>query len=332
MDFGDSHLRVFDNSGNFVAEMGGEGQGPTEFGGLATVLTSTGDYVVVSDRSNSRLSFWSLDGEHLRNTRMTAGYGPIRGYDELYGFDDGTFAGAFTERRHPIDPGPAGSTDIFWVFERLGSNGEVLARYVTAPRFDGHGNVGGRQRTLPALSATPRMAATRDGDVYVTAADKYQVLAFARDGTLRWALRVDWQNAPYPDSEADRAVDAIEAMARAMGGEASVDRSSIVLPEHAPAISQLRVDDAGRVYVFPWVRRWAGPNENLDDWRPVDVYTRDGQHLFNGQIQARFAIHDDQSPAWMGVHEGSVRGLVTNPETIELRLASYRLKLPAEQQ
>jgi hypothetical protein len=327
MDFGDARLKVFDDAGHFVMSLGGEGQGPAELGRLSAIVTNAGDYVVVADDLNSRLSFWTLDGHHHSNSRINAGDGSIRRFAELYGFDDGTLAGAFTQRRSP-DPGRVGGVGLFWSFQRLGSDGEVLGQYAEAPTFPAYGNIGGRRRTVPALSAVPRMAATRGGDVYVTAADKYQILALTKEGELRWALRVDWPNAPYPDGEADRAIVAIESMNRAMGKDSSVDRSSMVLPTHAPAISQLRVDEEGRIYVFPWVQRWSGPEEDLDALRPVDVYTREGELLFNGQIAARFAIHDDQSPAWMGVHKGSVRGLETNPYTQELRLASYRLKLP----
>ena len=331
MDSGDASLKVFDDTGRFLRSVGGEGQGPAELGRFAAIVTSAGDQVVVSDDSSGRLSFWGLDGQHVGNAPIQVGDGPIRGYAELYGFDDGTFAGAFTEHRSSA-AGGAQHADLFWIFERLRSDGDALGRYAEAPTFPAHGSVGGRPRTVPAVSAVPRMAATRDGDVYVTAADKYQVLAFTREGALRWALRVDWPNAPYPASEADRAVEAIEAMGRALGDDLSVDRSSIVLPDHAPAISQLRVDAAGRLYLFPWVQRWSGPNDDLDAPRPVDVYSRDGELLFNGQIEARFAIHDDQSPAWMGTHENSVRGLETNPDTQELRLVSYRLSLPVWQE
>jgi hypothetical protein len=80
------------------------------------------------------------------------------------------------------------------------------------------------------------------------------------------------------------------------------------------------------------VQRWSGPDEDLDDLRPVDVYSRDGELLFHGQIAARFAIHDDQSPAWMGIREDSVRGLETNPDTKEWRVVSFRLRVPAQQE
>jgi len=330
MDFGDSQLKVFDDAGRFVMSMGGNGQGPAEFGSLARVVTCAGDHVIVSDDSNSRLSFWTLDGHHLHNVRVSAGSGPIRGYAELYGFSDGTFAGAYAERRSSDTRSPLGDLSTVWVFKRFAADGAVLGTYAESPTFHVSANVDGtRRQVFSALAPVPGMAATKNGDIYITSADKYQILAFTKEGELRWALRVDWVNLPYPENEADRAANAIGAMARAIGEGPTIDSSSIFIPSHAPAIAQLRVDEMGRLYVFPWVRRWNASEPDFDEWRPVDVYSREGELLFNGQIAARFAIHDDYSPAWMGVHEGSIRGLEIDPDTQELRLASYRLRLPA---
>src|SRR5690606_206652 len=60
-------IKVFDERGRFITLVGGEGTGPGEFGGIATVHHGAGDTLHILDSSNSRGSVISPSYEFNRS-------------------------------------------------------------------------------------------------------------------------------------------------------------------------------------------------------------------------------------------------------------------------
>lgn len=78
-------VRVLDGRGQVVREMGGYGEGPGEFKDVEA-LALDGEELVVLDRDNGRLTYFSLDGDHLRTIRAPGAYVPSTGYSWLQWF------------------------------------------------------------------------------------------------------------------------------------------------------------------------------------------------------------------------------------------------------
>ena len=73
LDFKAGDVKVFDKNGNFVKTFGKRGQGPGEFSRPYHIFVSRQKEVVIFDIVNRRFSYFSFDGEFIKNV-STAKY------------------------------------------------------------------------------------------------------------------------------------------------------------------------------------------------------------------------------------------------------------------
>lgn len=71
LDFGEKHVKVYNDEGKYIATMGKEGQGPGDILGPANLCITPLNEVMVSDSLNNRLAFFSLEGEFIRSITTT---------------------------------------------------------------------------------------------------------------------------------------------------------------------------------------------------------------------------------------------------------------------
>jgi hypothetical protein len=255
MEHGNLRVQVFDPEGRYVRTLGREGQGPGELQS-PLFITVAGDSVVVIDERNVRMTRWStVDGELLGGDNMAE---PSL---EAQGLADGSLVG-----RHVIfhrEP-------EFWreaSYGRYSTDGAQMEHFITMPM-------------LPSVSisvpySVARIAASPAGDVYITRADRYQVLAFEADGTPRWALRSSLVTAAIPPDILDTA--AAQIRERQPDWERPDN-----WPERMPAIGNMVVDGHGNLYVFHYTFTprdpYTGqPLGEAPDRRAVDVYSPNGE-------------------------------------------------------
>lgn len=119
----------------------------------------------------------------------------------------------------------------------------------------------------------PTFAVTRGGNICLTGGGEYQVLASSVAGEPRWAMRVPWQRRQPTEQEQRRFVEQL-LQADAWGR----NRDLVAALGPWPALSTLRVDGHGHLYVFPTVTQFPGTYGE----RPVDVYSAEGERLFAG--------------------------------------------------
>ena len=108
----------------------------------------------------------------------------------------------------------------------------------------------------------------------------------------------------------------------------NLDASFYDWPENIPAISRLKVDGHGHLWVFPYVHLTpdaaTGAMPTPPDDVPVDVYTRDGDLLFSGLIRS-------DTSAWAGwqtAHGDFVYTMQQRPDNYEMAVFRYRLVEP----
>lgn len=65
-DVKDRKIKVYDAQGNFVRIIGKEGQGPGELGMPSMLQLSPDNKIMIEDATNRKLSFFTLDGEFVR--------------------------------------------------------------------------------------------------------------------------------------------------------------------------------------------------------------------------------------------------------------------------
>jgi hypothetical protein len=314
LDQGNNRIQVFDGAGRYLRTLGREGEGPGEMS-LPIALAVAADRVVLRADRN-RLDIWSVDGPHVDDVMLD------EDLQVLLGMDDG-FVGRRSEWIGEIvmEAPPARR----FTFARYDPDGQEESVYlqIDNPPPPVIGWVGARSEffagallarggMLPAFSL--QQAASRDGTLFVTTSEEYQVHAF---GPRRWALRVAWLRDPVTREAIDAEMATVpEALATATPQE-------LGFPERFKAIAGLQVDGHGHLYVFPYFPPMDAPRprgvERAHEPRPVDVYSADGEHVFSGLIDLA---------AWSGALGDFVYTLRTNPDTEESEVVRYRLVEP----
>lgn len=320
-DAGAQNIKVFDADGAPLAVIGAPGEGPGELSPATPALAVAGERVVLSDAILGRFTLWHRDGT-LADTVVPAAGELVAGQTEdLAGLSDGTFVVAYET--------PTVDTGRLLRFIRLDPAGELLVEYPTVPVEYTRALVAGRPGILPVVRGRGHMALSPAGELYLTPGDEYQILALTAAGEPRWALRSAWPRAPFPDDDIDRAFDAVLGQMRAMGMEAEADHDSVEnLPDELPALSAIKVDGRGRLWVFPYEYWNPGEPDSLGADRPVDVYDANGTRLFTGLMPASFALAAGQGSSWVVAAGDHVYGVEIDPDSFEQRLVRYRLDTP----
>jgi len=79
LDFKESHIRVFDETGRFIRTIGRSGQGPGEIGAAWSISLPHGSKeLAVHDIRNRKLTFFSTDGEYLRSISLRGMIGGLK--------------------------------------------------------------------------------------------------------------------------------------------------------------------------------------------------------------------------------------------------------------
>jgi len=314
-DAGNRNVVTFDAAGNYLRTFGRPGQGPGEIGRGGSIAIVGTDLVHVSQ---NRMNVWAPGGEVLesRNLTFTRSLAPIAGTDA------GVLLGSHTQRddegaryRHVV---------------RLSTDGELEVEYV---ELLDPGPVSFTRQTDTTMVSTsvgvpgpvPTFAASRLAEIYAVAGDEYQVLAFAPDGTVRWALRTTMRRPVLTDARIDEVLRRLAEFRTPAGTlDPRPQRSEVDWPAALPALAggpsthpftaPIRVDGHGHLYVFPSIP---------EDWdrqeRPVDVYSPDGERLFSGMMAIT---------RWNAARDQFVYAVGTDPVTEEYQVIRYQLVEP----
>ena len=300
-ELGNKRVQMFSADGEFVQAIGRTGQGPGEFQ-APFGLFEAGDGFGVIDIQNRRISLFSGDGDFLADHAM--GFSMFSNY--VPSLADGSFVALTREREAQGDQTQA--------VTRYSPQGERLARLFAMPGPPPPDRATAQEPTAQAQymidsSAWPRpdLAATAE-IVYASPGNEYQVLAMTPEGEPLWALRVAWPPPPYAAAQKELR---IAAMSQRFPG---IEVDDFTWPVSEPAITSLRTDGAGRLYVFPNVS--AADVEGIQG-RPVDVYSPQGELLVASMI----------TTSWMSSRDDYLYTFRGDPELDQTVVVRYRLRI-----
>ena len=309
LDAGNHRIQVFDAEGGYLRTMGQEGQGPGEFTSPSNMVVGGGHVILRAE--SRRLSVWTLDGEHVRDTQQT------RLFSGFAGTDDG-YVASYRVRSPAISGDVELPTPLIYaLFDAGGEEHEAYAEFVEPPmttiEVPGGGMIGMSGAPINDLSF--RFVAAPSGQVYATASREYQIHAFGPDP---WALRVAWPRQAVSQNDVDTAM---LRMNRPPLDQ--LEESDFNWPDSFRAIVAHEVDGHGHLYVFPFfapLHAPIGPDEERPEMdRPVDVYSASGEHLFSGMIPVA---------SWYTAQGDFVYTSRVNDLTDEYEVVRYRLAEP----
>lgn len=272
---GTGEIRLFSELGDHLASVGGQGEGPGEFGGLEGIEL-VGDSIFALDSDGRIAVFGPVPGPaHLRT--MSPPY--LRVWS-LHSLGDGTLVVPAVTSEPP--PPAAGIVRAPRALLRLSPDGALL---------DSIGAIAGPEEYTDnvSFSGTPlfprsSLVATRNGRIYYGSADLMEVREFGPDGELLRVLRIP----DYPLELREEVVEAErQARLRTVPGMLRGAVESMPAPATRPAYRDMLVDPTGAI----WLRPHEGITEGGTplDWQVIDA---DGTWLGGVTVPTNVRIWD----------------------------------------
>jgi hypothetical protein len=258
---GTSELRIFDETGRFVRTLGGQGPGPGEFRYIESVVVLPGDSLLTLDMQGRKRAWFGPSGTLARERRLDGSGWPLA---------SGQVFTRFPVRSAQPPLGWYRGQEVFAVLDPESGTVDTLGWF---PMED---NIlvrdGDRVRhLLPPFFRNTWWAIGTDR-VFVGDSDRYEVLVYGLDGTLRQIIRLDRPAEPVTD--ADRvAYETLRRESVEPGARPAIERLLRALEWHRtkPAFGRLYADTENRL--------WAKPHVELRFDAPYDVFDTSGVYL-----------------------------------------------------
>lgn len=281
---GDDELRVFDASGNWLESWGGRGEGPGEFSGLAHVDTWPGDSIIAWWGPGSSISVFDSEGNFGRSLKLETNDEDPMGF---YVFPAAvTAAGSILAGQAP---------DIFdrVRVEIRDAEGRLQSSLGEHPGIETHRvesvSASGRMITMYEVIFGPSVAQVPWGDLVIhTLGDRYEIKAFAEDGTLARIVRRDHAARPPTAEEvADYIDEQVSGYPDDIAAEQRGRYESVPVAENMPAFTSVMVDKVNHL----WVEEYELPGEE----RPGSLWT-----VFDAQGRVQGFV---ETPDGLGIFE-----------------------------
>ena len=275
LDAGAYRVRVYDSTGRHLMDLGGEGDGPSEFR-YPQFLGVVSDTLFVYE-STGDLTWFSPDGQFLRASSDIRHNGGERSRPVIIGILEDRFAVGFRMvgmRDRQLVEGLNREPIQIWRFDLFDSGADSLFSVPGHEEmifFPGSGATGHRPYVFGKMTL---LAASKDW-IYVAPTDEFSVQVFDREGILRRIFRRGDPPRRVTPSDFDRWMEqAIEGRARSPEEEAEMRRTAgeLSIAETMPSFRWIAVDSEGNL----WVEEFEGIGR---DQGRFSVFGSDGAWL-----------------------------------------------------
>jgi len=286
LDAGSYRVRVYDSSGRHLMDLGGEGDGPSEFR-FPQFLGQVSDTLFVYEHVGGDLTWFSPDGQFLRasnDIRQTAGE---RSTPVMLGFLEDRFGIGFRTvgvRDQQLVEGLNRQPIQIWRFDLLDSGADSL---FSVPGYEEMISFPGGTVTqhMPHVFGKRTHLAASKNRVYVAPTDAFSIQVFDREGILRRIIRRAETPRRVTRSDFDQWVkQTIEIRDPPPEEKAEMRRTAgeLSVAETMPAFRWIVVDSEDNL----WVEEWEGVG--WDQGR-FSVFCSDGAWL--GYVEIPEGLH-----------------------------------------
>jgi hypothetical protein len=308
LDGGGARVLVFDRAGRFVRQVGRKGGGPGELQAPAGMALLADGTLAVSDLAKRSYSLFAADGKYLRSVPIDEQWMPVLGAGGLAAHPRG---GVVAELRPAPQAvlaagGPTRGlvTRSFpLVWQSFQEGAKPVRLYEVAQQSDeeasssspapGQQRVSFRSMGPPEFSPPLAWRMLEGGGMVVSHTPGYTIRLLDAGGRpvrfiqrpmpVRKVTEADRERAREQRREAMLSGDGVRVVTVGGGGRGGGRRGlsreqvdemvrEMRFAETIPAIRDLRVDGAGRVWVERTGREWGEPG-------PIDLVTVDGRYL-----------------------------------------------------
>lgn len=297
-------LRYFDRSGTHLRTVGGQGEGPGEFSSMSTFSGMAADTVWIWDSRNQRITCFAPDGALLDASVIP----PHTTYDRLsrlYRLSDESWVGVSPWRNRNRDRPQSLPLKIMrdsLVLTLLQPEGEEADTIAVIPGFESIRRVDLRGTTIAEMNfrrpfgRATYLAPGAQG-IVVGGNDQFEIRRFSPDGVLQLVSRTPGLDLPISAEEVQEAKESQLAGASdnpEFRETVEASFSEFPLPDVRPAFSEIRIGNAGEV----WLAEYEMDAASVSSWIVLDS---DGTLLGRVHVPSGFRIHEIGEDYVLGV-------------------------------
>ncbi len=287
LDRGSYRVRVYDRTGIHLMDLGGEGDGPSEFR-TPQFLGLVSDTLFVYEVIGGALTWFSPDGQLLRTSNGFSQADRTTGTLRMFGQLQPDFGIATRTGGARYQPSDLGIDREPWSIWRFGLVNPGVDSLVSVPggeievlASDGRGT---RQRRY-VFGKWTCFAASEDR-IYAGPTDEFSIQEFDREGNLLRIIRRDEVPRRVTRSDFNNWVDQyLDVLDRPRNQRAEMRRTAgeLKVAETVPAFKWIGVDSEGSL----WVEEWEGVGI---DQGIFSVFRPDGAWLGHVEIPDGLAV------------------------------------------
>jgi len=239
-----SSVIVFDKEGNHIRNFGREGQGPGEFQRPIDIVVTPDETIMILDRRNNRLSFFSKKGELLKEISTSKIPSLFRIYPDL----DGNYTARINLR---------GQKYIYQI-KKLDANLEELSLIAELeyPR---------RTDVLEMFSPNLIAVVMKDDKIVLGNWQQYELTIADRTGRKIREITKDHDPVKITDEDKERLIKELSA--------GILLKRRVEFPDNYPAFQGLSCDEQGRIFV-----RTSERAEDKGGYY-YDVFDKEGKYI-----------------------------------------------------
>jgi hypothetical protein len=254
LDVKDRKVKVFDKDGKFLFSIGKPGQGPGEIGIPSNLQITTANELMLEDAANRRLSYFSLDGEFLRNQNM-ADKG--LGLTTLIPDGKGNYAG----RQMGVE-----GQELYFELKKFDKD---LNPLFTVSKMQFQIPVPGSGVKINIMDFITVYAFDSQGLLYYGPNTEYEIQVYGPQGKHVKSIQREYDPVKVEQEDIDQIMDRMSAFS-GLGGGANIT-DLIEFPDYFPPYQAFLLDDQDRMYV----RTWNKGEDKGAYW--VDVFDQQGR-------------------------------------------------------
>ncbi len=261
-DTKDKKVKVYDEEGNFLRNIGKPGQGPGEFQIPAGLVLTPNNELMVEDSLGRRLAFFTLEGEFIKNVSIADKMSLLG----LISDAEGNFLG----RQLGME-----GQKMFFEMKKYDKD---LNPVFTLDKVDFEIPIPGSGKKVDLMDMLALYLFDSSGNVFYGRNKDYEIKVFDPEGTHVRSIRKDYKPVKVTQEDIDKM---LEQMDTSMMG--STDPSELFeFPKEFPPYQMITIDEQDRLFVRTWVK---GKEE---DSVIVDVFDAEGR--FISQFETKLDI------------------------------------------
>jgi len=268
-DYQDQAIKVFDSNGEFIQNIGRQGEGPGEFSNVGRMTFLPDGRLMVTDWGSNRISFFDPEGAYLTGYHWTERLGRVccaTDLDcvmEVYTFEESKdplvgrklFVKKFDFKGNEILTFGEFQTEEMKVHTESSSSGATMMMGIS----------------LPHSPHTIFAADQESQRLYHCVNDEYMIEVFDKDGNVFRRIDRPYEPLPFTDEDAkefrsryeERGSEGLKKMVQGMS-----------LPSVKTITPQMRVDDSGNL----WVETYEQREEEDKVLIAYDIFNPDGYY------------------------------------------------------